>query len=224
MTILYANPFTGADGANAADFVKSEAGTGTGSEVLQGNKYRFTTSGSAGHVCRAILPAGNWNQADGKATILWTTAATGPGNIVPQVALRTSGDWSAEIDSPSTGYKCIFLQGSGLGLFKRTGGTTTQLGSYVAKTITTSTTYGFTLEVSGSGGSAVQRCRMFTGSSDPGGAWDITQADTAITGPGQFQMAVLSQDAAVLVVDWDDLTLDNLVTGASGPRPRLMRV
>lgn len=220
MTVLYAQAFTGSNGAAAPDFVTSEAGTGTGSEVIQGNKWRFSTSGSAGHVCRGILPSAKWQSAEGRATILWTTAASGPGNIVPEIALRTSGNWDTEIDSPVTGYKCIFLQGSGIGLFKRIAGTTTQLGSYAAKTITTSTTYGFTLETTGT----TIRCRMFTGTTDPGGAWDVSVTDSAIPGPGQFQIAMLSQDAAVLTTDWDDLTLDNLATGATGPRPRLMRV
>lgn len=220
MTIAYSDAFTGSNGAAAANLVVSNAGTGTGSCVIQGNKLRMTTSGSAGHVIRAILPSAQWQSAEGRATITWTTPASGPGNIVPQIQLRTSGNWDTEIDSPVLGYKCIFLQGSGVGLFKRTGGTTTQLGSYVSKTITTSTTYGFTLETTGT----TIRCRMWTGSSDPGGSWDISVTDSAVAGPGQFQMALLSQDAAVLSVDWDDLSLDNLLTSATGPRPRLMRV
>lgn len=215
MTVLYVNTFTKPNGSVPDDFVLS--GVGAVGGVISNNKWHLSTS-NAGDVIRGILPAAKWNQIDGRATVFWTTQSVSTGNVIPQIQLRTSGDWSSEIDSPTNGYKVIFLNGNGVGLFKRVGGVTTQLGAFVPKTIAPSTTYGFTLETVGT----TIRTRMWTGLVEPS-TWDISVVDASIAGPGQFQAAMLSQDPVALFVDFDDLSLDNLVVPVApgGPQIRL---
>lgn len=220
MTVLYVNTFTKADGQVPDDFVLS--GIGSVGGVCAGQRWHLSTSG-AGDVIRGILPAAKWNESNTKATVWWYTPATGPGNIIPQIHIRTSGDWSSEIDSPNSGYKVIFLNGNGVGLFKRIGGVTTQLGAFVLKTITTNGQYGFTIQAIGTGSVDV-KARMWTGPVEPS-TWDIqvTDSTSPINGPGQSQAAMLSQDATALTVDFDDISLDNTISpvSASGPSIRL---
>lgn len=205
MAVLYTNSFTGTNGAAPSDFVLSQSPTG-GTQDIQSNKFRQQTN-QASQAIRAILPAGSWNKADGRVTATFTTQNP-VGTLVPQIYARTSGDWSAEIDTPTTCYKLIHVTGQ-LRLYKRTGGTTTQVGSSVAFTLSASTTYGMTLQCVGT----AIKGRIWTGT-EPS-TWQIEVTDSSVAGPGQFQIALLSQAAGTLRVDWDDVSLDDLLTNAT---------
>lgn len=206
MTVLYTNAFTGADGSAPTDFVLSQSPTG-GTQDIQSNRFRQQTN-QASQAIRAILPAGSWSKADGRVRATFTTQNP-VGAIVPQIYARTSGDWSTEIDTPTTCYKLIWTSASGLMLFKRTGGTTTQLGSSFAFSLSVATTYYLTLQCVGT----AIKGRIGT-TADPG-TWQIEVTDSSVAGPGQFQVALLSQAAGTLRVDWDDVSLDDLLTPAT---------
>jgi hypothetical protein len=222
MSVVYTFPFNGTLGNWGPDWALSASPAGGVTDLLS-DKGRMQTSTTAGQAQRAILNAARWNKTNGKGTA-WFTTSNPVGSIVPQIMLRGSGDWSSEIDTPTTGYKLIWVVGLGLGLFKRTGGVTSQIGGWVAKTLNASTTYGMTLQTVGTG-TVTLYGRLWTGV-EPG-TWDIDGAvdnTSPINGPGQFQMALLTQDPAALTVLWDDVSLDDLQTAATGPRPRLVRV
>ncbi len=209
MTVLYTDPFTA-----LTNWTTSEATGSGGTRDIVSNQFRMITTVTSGNTQRAILGTSQWNQADGKGTIFFTTQAA-VGSMVPQIIMRGSGNWDTEVDSPVTGYKLIHVGGN-LQLYKRTGGTTTQLGSNVAKTVNTATTYGMTLQCQGT----AIKGRMWTGA-EPG-TWDIEVTDSAVAGPGQCQLALLGQ-AAVREVRWDDLSLDDLVVAGSAPAVRPTR-
>lgn len=218
MTVLYTNTFTKADGQVPDDYVLS----GVGGAVCFNQKWHLSTN-NAGDTVKGVLPAAKWFEADGKCTAWWTTNTPATGNVVPQVMMRTSGDWSTELDTPTTGYKLLFVNGLGIGIFERHGGVTTMLngGVWIPKTIAPAQTYGFTLQVQGNQIAG----RMWQGV-EPGG-WDIGPlTNGAVTGPGQHQVALLSQDPGLQIVDFDDISLDNLIVPvqSTAARPRLVTI
>jgi len=223
MSIVYSNPFTGNSGV-PTDLVLSQAGPGSGATMdLSGDKFRNITTATGFSALRSILPTSNWNNADGVAVASFVTTATAS-NLLPQIMLRTSGAWDAtQIDSPTTGYKLVYYLGN-LEIYKRTGGATTLISPSIAKTVNTTTTYSMKFQVVGSSPVAL-KAKMWTGADN--GVWDIEITDssgTQITGAGQFMMAFVNTVAAIRQINWDDITLDDLVTVTTGPRPRLMRV
>lgn len=209
MTVLYTDAFT-----SLANWTTSEA-TGTGgTRDIVSNQFRMLTTATSGNTQRAILGTSQWNAADGKANIFFTTQAA-TDLMVPQIIMRGSGSWDTEVDSPVTGYKAIWVGGN-FQLYKRTGGTTTQLGSNSAFTLNTATTYGMSLQCVGT----AIKARIYTGTEPDSSTWLIQVTDAAIAGPGQCQLALLGQ-AAIRDIRWDDLTLDDLqvVAGTPGVRP-----
>ena len=222
MSIVYTNPFTGTSGV-PTELVLSQAGPGSGATMdLFGNRFRNLTTATGFSALRSVLPAAYWNLADGKATASFTTTTTAS-NLLPQIMLRTSGAWDGtQIDSPTTGYKLVYYLGN-LEIYRRVGGVTTLISGSIAKSVSATTTYSLKFQIVGS--PPALKGKMWTGADN--GVWDIEISDTSgsqINGAGQFMMCFVNTVAGIREVDWDDLSLDNLVTASSGPRPRLMRV
>lgn len=211
MTVLYTDAFT-----SLANWTTSEAGGGAGTSDIVSNAFRQLTSTTAGNAQRAILGSGNWNVADGEATIKFTISSGAA--AVPQVILRGSGSWDSEIDSPVTGFKLIVNQGSNVwAVYKRTGGTTTQIGSNQSFTPSVGTQYTIGFKITGTSGSITVYGKVFaTGGADPGYT-TVASSQTGPNGPGQCQLANLTTASVAQDVRWDDLSLDDLVVAGTAP-------
>ncbi len=221
VTILYLQPWTASNGtAWPAEWTMSETGGGVGTRDIQSNQGRLLTSTTAGNVQRGILASAQWNQADGEATVDFTIASGTA--AIPELILRGSGNWDTEIDSPVTGFKMIVIQSANVwAVYKRTGGTTTQIGTNQAFTPVVGTPYTMKFKLTGTSGAINVLGKVWNGS-EPGYTTLSTVA-TGPNGPGQCQLANLSQAAAAQDVRFDNLSLDDLVTSIPPSRRPIFR-
>jgi hypothetical protein len=227
MTVLYSDLFNKLEGSAPDNLVLSQANGSGGTMNINGTTGRFRNISSASatfHTLRGILPSIYWNRADGKATMFFTTAATAT-DLSPQIMLRTSGAWDAQVDSPTTGYKLVYWQGN-IEIYRRISGATLLISSSVPFPLSPSTTYGMTLQCVGTATDGVKGRIWNAISGEPPG-WQVQADASIITTPGQFMMAFVNTVAvaAIRQVEWDNLTLDDLVSAVpTGPTPRLMRI
>lgn len=226
MTVLYANSFTGADGSAPADLVLSEAGGTGGTRDVQSNTFRMLTTAATFNNQRAIVPSAKWNQVDGEQLIDFTIPV-GQGQAF--LTLRGSGVWHGTDDTAATlGYRILInMAGDEVYFFKDNAGIYTQLGATVTGvTFLDSTTYRCRYRVVGTASTVLSFQAWPTSGSDPGG-WLAQRTDSSspITSAGQAMFCFRTVAAAARQLNWDNLSLDDLVvTATSGPRPRLMRV
>ena len=210
MAVVYTNGFT-----SLADFTTDEITGSGGTRDIVSNQYRNVTTVTDGNCQRTILGTGSFNGAEVKATIFFTTQAA-TNSMSPQFHVRGSNDWAGgDTTSPTTCYKLIWVAGN-IQMYRRSGGSTVQLGSNVALALATTTTYGMTIQATSNQISG----RIWNASGAEPGTWDIGPiTDNNVAGPGTVQFCLFGQ-AAIRDVRWDNLSIDDLTVAAGTPTVR----
>lgn len=200
VTVVFTETWTGTN----SDPWDSGDWTVTGGDTIQSNRGRLSAGGSSYASNTAVLDAVA-AFTDGEVRVSFIPNDTSGENYLGiHLRYTDSNNWYRMEIGPAYSYWKIH---------KNVSGTRTDIGSAVGMTFTASTLYHVAFRVEGT----ALKAKVW-GDGDPEPGWQVEQTDSSHSGSGDLALLMQTgSDSSTRTVDWDDLTIDNLVSGASVP-------